>query len=96
VGVGSGLAEVYWKMLYETSTADKGMAMPRQGHGHASTRAWPWQDDLSVGMKMISFRLQVFVTPKADNRYFLCEGKLWRTSKEDITQGVYSKYSTME
>jgi hypothetical protein len=36
---------------------------------------------------MIAPGLQVSTDPNADKIYFLCEGKLYRTSKEDIMQG---------
>jgi hypothetical protein len=46
--------------------------------------------------RMIIPRLQVSADPKVDNRAFLYEGKLWRTSKVDIVQGVCDKSSTTE
>jgi len=45
---------------------------------------------------MISPNLAGSETPKEENNAFLYEGKLWRTSREDIAQGVCAISSTTE
>jgi hypothetical protein len=40
--------------------------------------------------------LLVSTTPKEDNNAFLCEGKIWRTYRVDIAQGVCVRSSMME
>jgi hypothetical protein len=45
---------------------------------------------------MIVHGLQVSEDPREANKSFPWEGKLWRTSKVDIAQGVCDKSSTTE
>jgi hypothetical protein len=49
-----------------------------------------------VESKMIILELLVSGAPKADNKPFLCDGKLWRTYRANIAQEVYVKSSMME
>jgi hypothetical protein len=47
-------------------------------------------------LKIIIPELVVSTVPKAYKNDFLYEGKLWRTSKEDIAQGVCVGFSMMD
>jgi hypothetical protein len=49
-----------------------------------------------VTSKLIIFEPLGSIAPKAENKALLYDGHIWSTSKADIAQGVWPRYSTIE